>query len=162
MITRRRRTAQRQHGDSGIWTIWSSIAKLHTQPSHKRKTQRLSCPHWQTGAGTLWKVHWGHGTGTRHDRATKGWEYFRMGRAVRQHKSLCKGDCKQGNHFCINGQKRQGNLCRVVDMCWRVSMSHLWRPCILTSQWRDTIWCRQSPVSTVCIRIKRQAWLLIT
>ena len=35
---------------------------------------------------------------------------LRMGRKVRQHKSLCKGDCKQGNHFCISGQKRQGEI----------------------------------------------------
>ena len=36
-------------------------------------------------------------------RNNQGLKCLRIGRAFRQHKSLRKGDCKQGNHFCISG-----------------------------------------------------------
>ena len=120
-IARRRRTADRRMGVSECQ--WHSSCEL-TEPtgekaasglseailqsyihqsSYKRQAECLSYQHWQTGAGTLWKAHWGHETGTRHNRTVKGWKRLRMGRTFRQHKSLCKGDCKQGNYFCISG-----------------------------------------------------------
>ena len=93
-ITYRRRTANRHMGTAASGLSEAILQSYIHQSSYKWQAECLSYQHWQTGAGTLWKAHRGHETSTGHNGTAKIWKCLRMGRTVRQHKSLCKGDCK--------------------------------------------------------------------
>ena len=84
-------------GETAAFELSEAVPKGYIyQSSYKRQAQRLSCRHWQAGAGTLWAAHKGHETRPGHHRTAQ------------QQEDLCKGDCIWWNHLRLNSKATEG------------------------------------------------------